>query len=514
MSVDRIRSVETGDGAGVESVPALSFSDVTFAYAAVDGATSAGAAATQTVLSHVSLDVPEGAFCLVVGDTGSGKTTALTLAVPAIAPVGELEGHVAVFGRDVDTLSVAEAASTVGYVFQDPEESLVCDTVWHEMAFGLENLGVPADVMRRRVAETSYFFGMGPWFDGDVASLSGGQRQVLALASVLAMRPRLLLLDEPTSMLDPIAEKSFLSALFRVNRELGITIVVATHRPAPMVDYATMAVGMHEGGVRPVDLDSLRGPGDRLSVHGSPRDGDADALMGVIGRKAESRPAGVRGRCSLSLSDVWFRYGREDPWVLKGLDLELPMGGTGALVGGNGCGKSTILSLVAGSLRPRRGRVDVASASSVAYLPQDPKALLVAADVVSELMEWSGRGGYGPGEVDAVLSSMGLAGMGERHPYDLSGGQRQLLALAKLLLMRPRLLLLDEPTKGLDLSARDQVADVVRSLSDEGVSVLVATHDLEFARATADQVSMVFDGEVACTEPPADFFADNLFYQA
>jgi energy-coupling factor transport system ATP-binding protein len=216
----------------------------------------------------------------------------------------------------------------------------------------------------------------------------------------------------------------------------------------------------------------------------------------------------------LSLSDVWFRYGREDPWVLKGLDLELPMGGTGALVGGNGCGKSTILSLVAGSLRPRRGRVDVASASSVAYLPQDPKALLVAADVVSELMEWSGRGGYGPGEVDAVLSSMGLAGMGERHPYDLSGGQRQLLALAKLLLMRPRLLLLDEPTKGLDLSARDQVADVVRSLSDEGVSVLVATHDLEFARATADQVSMVFDGEVACTEPPADFFADNLFYQA
>ena len=224
---------------------ALSFDHVTFTYA------GAGA----PVLLDACLGVPEGAFALLVGATGSGKSTLLRLAKPEISPVGELSGAVRAFGEDVRGLDAVSSARAVGYVFQSPDAQMVCDTVWHEMAFGLENLGVSEAEMRRRVAETATFLGMGPWFRDPVAELSGGRRQVLALASVLAMRPRVLLLDEPTSMLDPVAEQAFLALLFRANRELGMTVVVATHTPAPMLDYATCAFALEDGRVRTAALD-------------------------------------------------------------------------------------------------------------------------------------------------------------------------------------------------------------------------------------------------------------------
>ncbi|MCI1879724.1 MAG: energy-coupling factor ABC transporter ATP-binding protein, partial [Olsenella sp.] len=215
---------------------ALEYADVSFTYPATDTEPS-----PSPVLEHVSLAVPEGAFALITGSTGSGKSTLLRLAKPEVAPTGTLGGNVLAFGRDVRTLSSVESAQTVGLVFQSPDSQIVCDTVWHEMAFGLENLGTPVPEMRRRVAETCMFFGMEPWFRRQTANLSGGQRQMLALAATLAMRPRLLLLDEPTSMLDPVAEKDFLAMLFRANRELGVTVVVATHAPEPMRDVATCA---------------------------------------------------------------------------------------------------------------------------------------------------------------------------------------------------------------------------------------------------------------------------------
>ena len=235
---------------GPAATPALEVRDLTFTY-------PAGAA---PVLEHVSLSVPDGAFALLTGATGSGKSTLLRLAKPEIAPAGERAGDVLAFGADVRSFSPAESAAAVGYVFQSPDNQIVCDTVWHEMAFGLENLGVPADEMRRRVAETCNFFGMGPWFRAQTSELSGGQRQTLALAATLAMRPRLLLLDEPTSMLDPIAEKAFLGLLFRANRELGITVVVATHAPQAMAEYATCAFAVGEGRVREVGLAALANP--------------------------------------------------------------------------------------------------------------------------------------------------------------------------------------------------------------------------------------------------------------
>ena len=460
---------------------ALAYDDVTFRYPGSHG----------DVLSGVSMAVPAGAFALLVGGTGSGKSTLLSLAKPQIAPAGDRAGQVRVFGRPVDDLDGAEACE-VGYVFQDPDNQIVCDSVWHEMAFGLENLGTPQGEMRRRVAEASYFFGMGPWFHSDTDALSGGRKQLLALASTLVMQPRVLLLDEPTAQLDPIAARNFLHALFRVNRELGCTVVVATHEPELMADYATCAFELVDGAVRAVENLGRFKCEATLAERGALCDANAPAAVSAHG--------------------AWFRYDRDDDWVLRGLDLEVRQGEVHALVGGNGCGKSTLLALIAGTRRAQRGEVRSAI-SAKAMLPQDPKALFAEERVDEELMEWAHIGGYGADEVQAMMGELGVADRADLHPYDLSGGQRQMLALGKLLLVHPRLLLLDEPTKGLDRTARERVAGMIEAARRDGVTVIVSTHDLAFVRRVADRVSLMFDGELACTEPVGEFFRNNLFYR-
>lgn len=460
---------------------ALAYDDLTFRYPGSRG----------DVLSGVSMAVPAGAFALLVGGTGSGKSTLLSLAKPQIAPAGDRAGQVRVFGRPVDDLDGAVACE-VGYVFQDPDNQIVCDSVWHEMAFGLENLGTPQGEMRRRVAEASYFFGMGPWFHSDTDSLSGGRKQLLALASTLVMQPRVLLLDEPTAQLDPIAARNFLHALFRVNRELGCSVVVATHEPELMADYATCAFELVDGAVREVESLGRFKCEATLAERGALCDANAPVAVSARG--------------------AWFRYGRDDDWVLRGLDLEVRRGEVHALVGGNGCGKSTLLALIAGTRRAQRGEVRSAI-SAKAILPQDPKALFAEERVDEELMEWAHIGGYGAGEVQAMMGELGLADRAGLHPYDLSGGQRQMLALGKLLLVHPRLLLLDEPTKGLDRTARERVAGMIEAARRDGVTVIVSTHDLAFVRRVADRVSLMFDGELACTEPVGEFFRNNLFYR-
>lgn len=460
---------------------ALAYDDVTFRYPGSHG----------DVLSGVSMAVPAGAFALLVGGTGSGKSTLLSLAKPQIAPAGDRAGQVRVSGRPVDGLDGA-AACEVGYVFQDPDNQIVCDSVWHEMAFGLENLGTPQGEMRRRVAEASYFFGMGPWFHSDTDALSGGRKQLLALASTLVMQPRVLLLDEPTAQLDPIAARNFLHALFRVNRELGCTVVVATHEPELMADYATCAFELVDGAVGAVeDLGRFK----------------CEAALAERGALCDANaPVAVSAR------GAWFRYGRDDDWVLRGLNLEVRQGEVHALVGGNGCGKSTLLALIAGTRRAQRGEVRSAI-SAKAMLPQDPKALFAEERVDEELMEWAHIGGYSADEVQAMMGELGVADRADLHPYDLSGGQRQMLALGKLLLVHPRLLLLDEPTKGLDRAARERVAGMIEAARRDGVTVIVSTHDLAFVRRVADRVSLMFDGELACTEPVGEFFRNNLFYR-
>lgn len=295
-------------------------------------------------------------------------------------------------GVDVDRLDDAQSARSIGYVFQNPDNQIVCESVWHEMAFCLENLGTPQDEMRRLIAETSYFFGIDDWFRQSTDSLSAVANSWLALASTLVAQPSLLLLDEPTSQLDPVAERNFLHALFRINRELGCTVVVATHAPRAMVDYATCAFELVDGQVRDIsDMEALRMREPLV---------DADKTV-------PSRVQGEDAPCALTFDDAWFRYDRESPWVLRNLDLHVAKAQIHALVGGNGCGKSTLLALAAGSSRLQRGKVRAEGERRV-LLPQDPRALFAAETAFDELMEWSGQLGYGEEEVHRLLEKLAL----------------------------------------------------------------------------------------------------------
>lgn len=510
------------------AAPAVLVEGYSFAYPAEEGESP------RAVLCDVNLRVDQGAFCVLVGSTGSGKTTLLRSCKPELAPVGERSGSVQVLGRSVfcgdgegagaDAGSPAfihgrsgeatpsalargrasgaaphapaftpeESASCIGYLMQDPAAQIVCDTVWHELAFGLENLGVPQDEMRRRVAEVAHFFGIEPWVRRRTEELSGGQKQLVNLAAVLALRPRLLLLDEPTSQLDPNAVKQFLFMLARVNRELGITVVMATHAPEDVAAYATQRIDLSESGCVGV------------------REAAEAALRP---RRAERRAALAQADDVLEARGAHYRFSRHDPWVLRGADLRIARGSVHALVGGNGCGKTTLLRCLAGVLKPQRGRIFNALAASQALLPQDPKALFVCDSAQEELMEWSARCGFSAQQARAMAQRFGLAAHLHQHPFDLSGGQQQKLALAKLLLTGPQLLFLDEPTKGLDPASCAECSRTVRQLADDGRTVVLVTHDLDFALTVADAVSMLFDGEVACTEPAEAFFANNLVYR-
>lgn len=545
----RLDSCSVTGGACGSDAPAIEVRGLSFTYPGAEA----------PVLDGLDWSVPQGTFALLVGGTGSGKSTLLSLLKPEIAPTGACSGELRVLGEGVADMDVRTSAERVGYVFQDPENQIVCETVWHEMAFGLENLGLARDEMRRRVAETSYFFGLEDWLHRDTDTLSGGRKQLLSLAAVLALRPRVLLLDEPTSQLDPVAEKNFLHALFRVNRELGCTVVVATHQPRPMLEYATCAYRIEDSRVCEVpDIASLghreglfsgEVPGwgaSRRAKNGvfssasgqlgtlDPRAVAPGAKKGLkSGKSAEfevqilsqddsgvpSRVGGGRillkmhAGSATTLSEGWFRYDRAAGWVLRGLDVTFSAGAVHAIVGGNGCGKSTMLSVLAKTAKLQRGRM-VRGAASAALLPQNPKALLVAETVREELMEWASTCGYDEDAAQERAAQLGLDGLDARHPYDLSGGQRQLLALAKLLLIGPELLLLDEPTKGLDLTSRRIIAHALCEHAQAGGTVIMATHDLDFAEQVADDIAMMFDGEIACMEPPADFFADNVFYRA
>lgn len=509
------QSRPTSDRLSANRPTAVEWRDVRFAYASASDASHKSA---NRVLDGASLAVAQGEFCLLTGGTGTGKTTLLRMAKPEVAPNGSRSGDVLVMGRDVAHFSAAESAGTVGYVAQVPSTQIVCDSVWHELAFGLESLGMPQAEMHRRVAEVCYFLGLDRLFRRRTDELSGGEQQLVALASVLAMEPRVLLLDEPTSMLDPIARDGFAHALFRLNRELGITVVVATHEPWALADYATCAARVADGRVERVDVADLRVEPSLLDVASA-----SDAALAVAPAAEKGRGvAAASPSDALALADVWARYGRDEPWVLEGCSLACSAGSVHALVGGNGSGKSTILRVAAGILRPSRGRVrlgapDVRDGRATrALLPQDPEALLPAPTVLENLMSWSGIGDYGEGDASAMLERLGLAPAGDylaRDPMDLSGGQRQLVALAKVLLVRPTLLLADEPTLGLDVPSRRIVARELRGIARLGSAVLLATHDLTLAREVADVTSMVFDGGVTCTMPTAGFFGANVFFR-
>ncbi|MBE6470676.1 MAG: ATP-binding cassette domain-containing protein [Coriobacteriaceae bacterium] len=458
--------------------------DLSFAYLPDDGQ-SVG----HRVLDGVSLQVEAGSFCVVTGPTGCGKSTLLRLLKPEIAPRGTLGGSIDVAGAaivangEAGTYDPRAQAGVAAFVAQDPEAQIVCDTVRAELAFGLENLGVEPARMRRNIAEAVGFLGIEGWLDRRTADLSGGQKQLLNLAAALAMQPQVLLLDEPTAQLDPHARRRFLDALASVNAELGCTVVMSSHSPEHVGRIATQRF----------ELGALAQP--------APFDATLRPKRG-----AASREAVVEAR------EVAFRYGRGDPWVVDDASIALHPGRVHALLGGNGCGKTTLLKLLAGVCKPQRGKVKAAAGLRRAYLPQDPKALFACDSVAEELHEWHVRFGYDADDEQQVADRFGLQDTLARHPYDLSGGQQQQLALAKLLLAKPEVLFLDEPTKGLDAASAAQVVRQISRLASEGVAIAVATHDVAFIRVAADAVSLVFDGAIACSLPVEEFFEGSLVY--
>lgn len=463
---------------------AVRVSDFSFSYAG----------GANEVLSHAGMQVDEGAFCLIVGDAGSGKTTLLRCMCPALAPEGARNGSISIFDRNVDAL---KAPDVVGYVYQDPDAQIVCDKVWRELAFGLENMGMERSLMHRRVAEVATHFGIGPIFNRDCATLSGGQKQTLNLASVIAMNPKLLLLDEPTSQLDPISSQRLIDVIMRINRAFGTTVIVSTHAPEQFANIATCMYEIQDGRLRERDVRELSFGANMPNPHYT------RVIAPVV---AEDAPTVI------SLKDVVFSYAREAPDVLRQLSIVVREREIVSLVGANASGKTTLLKTIAAILRPQSGKVSNLLREGQAYLPQDAKLLFSKDSVIDELLEWSKTAGYSSEDAMALADRFGLAQYLESNPFDLSSGQQQKLAIAKTLLCSPKLMLFDEPTKGLDGKAQLEIANILMDASAAGATIVIATHDLSFASRVSDKMALVFNGEIACVQDSKSFCEGNLFY--
>ena len=488
-------------------------------------------------LKNLSFSVEEGEFLTVCGATGSGKSTLLRLLKKELAPVGECSGEILLDGKAV---SEEETASEIGYVMQHPEQQIVTDKVWHELAFGLENKNFPQSEIRRRVAEMASYFGMEDLFFRETSSLSGGQKQLLNLASVMVMNPKILLLDEPTAQLDPIAASDFIATLHKLHREFSLTVILIEHRLEEVMPLSDRLLILENG-----ELFALEPPREavkklenredlllsmpcavRLS-HRLPENTEAVAPMTVReGRewvrriyKNEIRansdePLPKKGKV-LEWDRVFFRYEKNGADILSNLCFSVFEGECFCILGGNGAGKSTMLGVTSGLLKPYAGTVrlfgkklkEYANGSlykqNLAYLPQDVTTVFLRNTVREEFED----SGVSPEDFPYDFSSLL-----EKHPYDLSGGERQLVALAKILATEPKVLLLDEPTKGLDAYAKAEIISVLRALKEKNVTVIAVTHDTEFSAEIADRVALFFRGELISSDTPKKFFSANRFY--
>ena len=519
----------------------------------IDNLTFAYNGAEQNAVSGVSLCVNKGDFVLVCGKSGCGKTTLLRLLKPALAPVGKRTGSVTFCGTDITKLDDRTAASAIGFVMQNPDDQIVTDKVWHELAFGLESLGESSDVIRRRVAEICGFLGLTDIYGKRTCELSGGEKQLLNLASVLVTNPDVVLLDEPTAQLDPIAASSFLQALKKLNEELGLTVVLVEHRLEESFAMANKVVIMDEGKVvfafSPEDIGELYN-NDKLVCdifEGLPaavrlfkatngvgkcpltvRDGKR-YVEANFGKNMNDRYAvqGCKGDVAIEVANGYFRYERDGADVLDNLSLQVYANEILCIFGANGAGKTTLLRILAGTKRLYKGKYRLWGKKIKEYgnnlyrdnltaMPQNPQNLFVKNTVRADLAELAALVGYGKTEqaqaVADVMVQTGVTDLAERHPYDLSGGEKQKVALAKVLLTRPKIVLLDEPTKGLDAYSKRQFAEVMAKLKADGKTVVVVTHDVEFAAVVADRCAMFFDGKIVSVADKYAFFAENRYY--
>lgn len=538
----------------------------------------------QPALSDISLSIQEGEFITLCGLSGSGKSTLLRQLKSCLQPHGTRSGTILFFGKPLHETEEAVQTARIGLVTQSPDHQSLTDKVWHELAFGLESLGLSRDVIRSRTAETAAFFGMEAYYEKPVAELSGGQKQILNVASVMVMQPSVLILDEPTARLDPIAREEFMSVLQKLNREMGTTILLCEHQLTEAFSMSDRILLMEGGRIvcdrKPAEFSR------HLFTHHSPMAFSLPASVRIFeqtennsSQRPETPDNTTKGRAWLTaycqshptrdvpiqppiptgqplivLKNIRQRYEREQPDILKGLNLTVFRGEFLSVLGGNGSGKTTLLSLLTGLQKPYSGTIrypctDQAISSDspekfaptvpsgrtahsrltgksrlskhsrspkISLLPQNPQAVFVRQTVEDDLYEVF-SGSRKPMEeqrrlVSEIITFCKLTELLQRHPYDLSGGEQQRAALAKVLLTQPDILLLDEPEKGLDCAFRKELAAMLRQLTENGMTIVAVCHDMEFCAAHADRCVMLFNGEIVSEGSPRQFFSENRFY--
>ena len=541
---------------------------------------------SRKVLEHVNLNIKEGTLNVIMGRSGCGKSTLLRQLKSVLAPAGEKEGEILYRNIPLRDTDHRTQSQEIGFVMQNPDNQIVTDKVWHELAFGLESLGYDNATIRLRVAEMASYFGIQKWFYKNVSELSGGQKQLLNLASVMAMHPSLLILDEPTSQLDPIAASDFLETVKKINRDIGTTVLLTEHRLQDIIPYADRVFVMDEGTLflegkpreigtklkeqhhgmflsMPVPMQIYAGTDSSLTCPLTVSEGrqwireyieekgikkeqiqQANQRLERQGEKNENETAGFFGHLkrqkentppAIQMKDVWFRYEKDSPDVIQNLSLEVKKGEFYALVGGNGTGKSTTLSLLGRVHQPYSGRIyldgkDLRSFSDrelycgyLGVLPQNPQSIFLKKTVLEDLYSVIGGRKEKPSNeypismkkekaIEGIVSLTHLEGLLERHPYDLSGGEQQRLALAKVLLLRPKILLMDEPTKGMDAEYKEELGSILKKLQSHGMTIFMISHDVEFVAEYADTTGLFFEGNIVTSKKTRDFFAGNNFY--
>ena len=519
---------------------------------------------SKRVLDHTKLKIKEGTLNIICGRSGCGKSTLLRHLKSALAPYGKTQGEILYKGKSLAETDHRTQSQEIGFVMQNPDNQIVTDKVWHELAFGLESLGYDSETIRLRVAEMASYFGIHQWFYKNVSELSGGQKQLLNLAAVMAMHPSLLILDEPTSQLDPIAASDFLETVKKINRDIGTTVILTEHRLQEILPYADQVYVMADGRIQMQGTPGEVGAGLHDADKGmflsmpvpvqifSAVEGTGECPLTVSqGRKWLGEyvkdhpqiPTGIKKTKAASGStepaiqakDLWFRYEKDSQDVVRDLSLQINKREFYALVGGNGTGKSTTLSLLSRVNQPYRGRIRLYGRDLRSYkdkelyfgclgvLPQNPQSIFLKKTVLEDLYSVIG----GKKErmsleyqsqmkkekaIEGMVSLTKLEGLLERHPYDLSGGEQQRLALAKVLLLRPKVLLMDEPTKGMDGEYKEELGKILKKLQSHGMTIFMISHDIEFVAEYADRVGLFFEGNIVTENDVKTFFAGNNFY--
>lgn len=518
----------------------------------------------KKALNNINFSIDEGDFVLICGESGCGKSTLLRHLKPELSPHGQVSGDIYYYSQKINDYSSKQLASEIGYVLQNPDSQIVTDKVWHELAFGLENMGLDTQSIRLRVAEMASFFGIQGWFRKNVNDLSGGQKQLLNLASIMAMQPKILILDEPTSQLDPIAAKDFIDTLVRINKELSTTIIMTEHNLEDIYSVCDKVIVMEDGKVICNDTnykvaDILSGDKNHKMFKSLPTPSKIYNQLNGYLEGASKSPLTVKDcrqwlndsmdevtitklddteteinidekdrEIAIELKDVYFQYNKISEPTIRDLSFKVYKGEIYSILGGNGTGKSTTLSLVARQRKPQRGKIFINNIemkkynnkslyeNNLALLPQNPQSLFVFETVREDLEEvlilQNKDREYIDKEVKRVSKLLDIEHLLEHHPYDLSGGELQRAGMAKVMLLNPKIILLDEPTKGLDAYCKEEIGKMLMKLRDMGVTIVVVSHDIEFSARYSDRCAMFFDGSIVSEGTPREFFLGNNFY--